>query len=121
MVESTTTEVPRLLRWKDVYREAELYKVAVRIYTKPVFRWRKALSTSTDGKTFYDFAARGLARLGAIHGSLERQKFEFRPSVALHYNFNGKHRTLYIPPWEERIVDLLLYRALNRRLHHWFS
>jgi reverse transcriptase-like protein len=28
---------------------------------------------------------------------------------------------LYIPPWEERIVDLLLYRALNQRLHRWFS
>src|SRR6201984_2342320 len=30
-------------------------------------------------------------------------------------------RTLYIPPWEERIVDLLLYRILNKRLHSWFS
>lgn len=109
------------LRWGDVYREAELYKAAVRLYTKPVFQWRKALSTSTDGKTLYDFAARGLARLDAIHNSLQRRSFEFRPAVALHYNFNGKHRTLYISPWEERIVDLLLYRVLNRRLHSWFS
>jgi Reverse transcriptase (RNA-dependent DNA polymerase) len=109
------------LRWRDVYNEAELYKAAVRVYTKPVFQWRKALFTSTDGKTLYDFAAHGLARLGAIHASLQRCEFEFRPSVALHYNFNGKHRTLYIPPWEERIVDLLLYRILNKRLHSWFS
>jgi retron-type reverse transcriptase len=121
MLKSTAAEVTHFLRWKDVYREAELYKAAVRVYTKPVFQWRKALSTSTDGKTLYDFAARGLARLDAIHGSLQRQDFEFRPAVALQYNFNGKHRTLYIPPWEERIVDLLLYRILNRRLHHWFS
>lgn len=35
-------------------------------------------------------------------------------------NFNGKRRTLYIPPWEERIVDLLLHRLLNRKLHRWF-
>jgi len=111
----------RPLRWRDVYSEAELYKAAVRIYTKPVFQWRKALGTSTDGKTLYDFAARGLARLNGIHASLRREDFEFRPAIALHYNFNGKHRTLYIPPWEERIVDLLLYRALNRKLHHWFS
>jgi len=117
----TASEVPHLLRWRDIYSEAELYKAAVRVYTKPVFQWRKALSTSTDGKTLYDFASRGLAHLDAIHGSLQRQDFEFRPAVALHYNFNGKHRTLYIPPWEERIVDLLLYRILNRRLHHWFS
>jgi retron-type reverse transcriptase len=111
----------RPLRWSDVYREAELYKAAVRVYTKPVFQWRKALSVSTDGKTLYDFAAHGLRHLDAIHAALARREFEFRPAVALRYNFNGKHRTLYIPPWEERIVDLVLYRVLNRRLHPWFS
>jgi retron-type reverse transcriptase len=117
----STTEGTSLLRWRDVYREAELYKAAVRVYTKPVFQWRKALTTSTDGKTLYDFAAHGLAGLDAMHNALKRETFDFRPAVALHYNFNGKHRTLYIPPWEERIVDLLLYRVLNRRLHNWFS
>jgi len=117
----STTEGTGLLRWRDVYREAELYKAAVRVYTKPVFQWRKALATSTDGRTLYDFATHGLARLDAMHAVLARGTFEFRPSVALHYNFNGKHRTLYVPPWEERIVDLLLYRVLNRRLHNWFS
>lgn len=121
MLKASTAEMTRLLRWRDVYSEAELYKAAVRVYTKPVFQWRKALSTSTDGKTLYDFATHGLARLDAIHGALRRETFEFRPAMALHYNFNGKRRTLYIPPWEERIVDLLLYRVLNRRLHNWFS
>src|SRR5215472_13072256 len=111
----------RPLRWNDLYREAELYKAAVRVYTKPVFQWRKALCTSTDGKTLYDFATQGLRHLDSIHTALVRRTFEFRPAVALRYNFNGKHRTLYIPPWEERIVDLLLYRVLNRRLHSWFS
>jgi hypothetical protein len=121
MRKTSTTEETGLLCWRDVYAEAELYKAAVRVYTKPVFQWRKALTTSTDGRTLYDFAAHGLARLAAMHAALKRETFEFRPSVALHYNFNGKHRTLYIPPWEERIVDLLLYRALNRKLHNWFS
>jgi len=59
--------------------------------------------------------------LAKIHEQLRAQRFHFRPSVGLKYNFNGKRRTLYIPPWEERIVDLLLYRILNRRLHHSFS
>ncbi len=111
----------RPLQWRDVYSEAELYKAAVRVYTKPVFQWRKARNTSTDGKTLYDFASRGLARLDGIHNALRQGRFEFRPAVALHYNFNGKHRTIYLPPWEERIVDLLLYRVLNRGLHHWVS
>jgi hypothetical protein len=112
---------PRLLRWNNTYREADLYKAAVRVYTKPLFQWRKALHTSTDGKTLYDLAADGLRGLEALHRLLRHGGFEFRPAVALKYNFNGKRRTLYIPPWEERIVDLLLYRLLNRKLHRWFS
>ena len=104
----------RLIRWRDVYREAELYKAALRVYTKPLFLWRKALNVSTDGKTLYDLAARGLNGLGAIHQQLRSEQFHFRPSVGLKYNFNGKRRTLYIPPWEERIVDLLIYRVLIR-------
>jgi Reverse transcriptase (RNA-dependent DNA polymerase) len=110
-----------LLRWRDVYREAELYKAAIRVYTKPLFQWRKALNVSSDGKTLYDLAAHGLNGLAAIHQQLRSERFHFRPSVGLRYNFNGKRRTLYIPPWEERIVDLLIYRLLNTRLHHWFS
>ena len=121
MLNTATTRATPLLQWKDIYSEAELYKAAIRVYTKPVFHWRKALGTSTDGKTLYDFARRGLAHLDGIHRSLQGGKFEFRPAVALHYNFNGKHRTLYIPPWEERIVDLLLFRVLNRKLDDWFS
>jgi len=111
----------RRLRWRELYREAELYKAAVRVYTKPLFQWRKALSVSTDGRTLYDLAGHGLRCLDAMHRALARENFEFRPAVALKYNFNGKRRTLYITPWEERIVDLLLYRLLTRKLHTWFS
>jgi RNA-directed DNA polymerase len=111
----------RKLRWRDIYREAELYKAAVRIYTKPLFSWRKALFASTDKKDLYDFARSGLHNLADIHRSLTREAFSFRPAAALHRNFHGKRRTLYIYPWEERLVDLLLYRLLSARLHGWFS
>ena len=107
--------------WRDVYREAELYKAAVRIYTKPLFSWRKAHFASTDKKDLYDFARAGLQNLAAIHRALARETFSFRPGVALHRNFRGKPRTLYIYPWEERLVDLLLYRLLSARLNSWFS
>lgn len=111
----------RKLRWRGVYSETELYKAALRLYTKPLFSWRKALSNSTDRKTLYDFARRGLQNLEAIHKTLSQEKFHFRPGVALHYNFNRKRRILYLYPWEERVVDLLLYRLLNQRLHGWFT
>jgi hypothetical protein len=109
------------LRWRDVYREAELYKAAVRIYTKPLFSWRKALFASTDKRDLYDFARSGLHNLADIHRALTRESFSLRPAAALHRNFRGKRRTLYIYPWEERLVDLLLYRLLSARLHDWFS
>ncbi len=108
-------------RWRDLYHEAELYKCAVRLYTKPLFSWRKALLTSTDKKDLYDFARRGPQNLSALHRALQKSSFAFRPGVALHRNFRGKKRTLHIYPWEERLVDLLLYRLLSARLHHRFS
>lgn len=109
------------MRWRDIYREAELYKAAVRIYTKPLFSWRKALFASTDKRDLYDFARYGLHNLSGIHRALTRESFSFRPAAALHRDFRGKKRTLYIYPWEERLVDLLLYRLLSARLHPWFS
>jgi RNA-directed DNA polymerase len=109
------------LRWRDLYREAELYKAAVRLYTKPLFSWGKALFASTDKRDLYDFARAGLQNLADIHRALARESFSYRPAVALHRNFRGKRRTLFIYPWEERLVDLLLYRLLSARLHEWFS
>jgi hypothetical protein len=110
-----------MIRWQDLYSEPELYKAAVRLYTKPLFNWRKSLSTSHDHRTLYDFARDGLRNLDRIHRSLADGSFRFRPGIAVSHDFNGKHRTLYIYPWEERLVDLLLYRLLNRRLNAWFA
>src|SRR5262249_54230322 len=109
------------LCWDRLYSEAELYKSAVRLYTKPLFQWHKALACSADGRTLYDFARHGLPNLAAIHRSLANKSFTFRPGLALHRNFNGRRRTLYVYPWEERLVDLLLYRLLTRGFDPWFS
>jgi len=109
------------LRWDAIYREAELYKAAVRLYTKPLFDWRKALSASTDEKTLYDFARHGLKNLHQLHRALARKEFRFRPALGLKRNFNGKHRTLYVFPWEERLASLLLYRLMNSALDPQFS
>jgi Reverse transcriptase (RNA-dependent DNA polymerase) len=111
----------RKVRWRDLYHETELYKAAVRLYTTPLFTWRKALFTSTDNRDLYDFARSGLRNLSTLHHALSREGFTFRPGVALHRNFRGKARTLYIFPWEERLVDLLLYRLLSAHFDGTFS
>jgi len=110
-----------LLRWRDIYSEAELYKAAVALYSKPVFDWRKGLSHSGDGKTFYDFARGGLGRMASLHCVLAEEDFSFRPGIKLDYNLNGKARSFYIYPWKERLVDLLLYRLLSGRKEFAFS
>jgi hypothetical protein len=84
------------LRWCDLYREAELYKAAVRLYTKPLFSRRKAVFASTNKRDLYDFARSGLHNLADIHPALSRESFAFRPAATLHRNFRDKHRTLYI-------------------------
>ena len=114
--EASRMEKPRKLTWGSLYTEVELYKSAVRLYTKPLFNPVKARSTSSDEKTLFDFAKRGLQNLHHIHRALSARTFSFRPGRAHHRNFNGKQRTLYIYPWEERLVSLLLYRTLNRKL-----
>lgn len=109
------------LAWKDIYSENELYRAAIRLYTPSLFNWRKALGFSTDEKNLYDFARHGLPRIDRIHQNLKSENFCFRAGRALDINFKSKKRVLYIYPWEERLVDLLLYRMLNHRLDPWFS
>ncbi len=104
-----------------IYSELALHQAVIRAYSKPLFTWRKALGMSHDGRTLYDFARHSLKNVHQLHLELESGRFHFRPGIALHYNFNGKHRTINLFPWEERIVDLLLYRELTRYFHRTFE
>jgi len=100
-----------------VYSELALHQAVIRAYSKPLFTWRKALGMSHDGRTLYDFARHSLKNIHKLHRQLTEGTFQFRPGIALQYNFNGKHRTINLFPWEERIVDLLLYRVLTHHFH----
>ncbi len=107
--------------FNGIYSELALHQAVIRLYSKPLFTWRKALGMSHDGHTLYDFARHSLKNIHSLHRQLEARSFKFRPGIALHYNFNGKHRTINLFPWEERIVDLMLYRELTRHFHMAFE
>ena len=111
----------RKATFAQVYSELALHQAVIRAYSKPLFTWRKALGMSHDGRTLYDFARHSLKNIHKLHQQLESGTFQFRPGIALHYNFNGKHRTINLFPWEERIVDLLLYRVLTHYFHGVFE
>ena len=111
----------RKATFAQVYSELALHQAVIRAYSKPLVTWRKALGTSHDGRTLYDFARHSLKNIHTLHQQLAGGTFQFRPGIALHYNFNGKHRTINLFPWEERIVDLLLYRVLTHYFHGVFE
>ena len=50
--------IPRVRR-RHLYREAELYKAAMLVCTKPFFHCRKAQNILAGGKTLYDLAPAG--------------------------------------------------------------
>lgn len=107
----------RDLTFAALYDRSSLYDAALRIYTKPLFCWHKALSMSSDGKTLYDFAQHGSRNLHRLHEALIQEEFYFRESIVLRYNFHNRYRTIYLFPWEERIVDQLLFQMLNKVCH----
>lgn len=111
----------RKARFATLYSELELQRAVLKTYTRAMFNWRKALGTSHDGHTLYDFARHSPQNIERLHRALTRREFTFREAVELHYNLNGKQRTIYLFPWEERIVDLLLYSTLNRYFNTVFS
>ncbi len=100
-----------------IYSELALHQAVIRAYSKPLFTWRKALGCSHDGQTLYDFAANSLQNISQLHKKLNSGQFRYRPGIELRFNTNGKDRTIYLYPWEERIVDLMLYRQLTKYFH----
>ena len=116
--------IPEPLRkasFASIYDRSALYDAALRVYTKPLFFWHKAASMSHDGRTLYDFAQHGPQNLERLHCALLRQEFHFREGLEATVNRRRKPRTVYIFPWEERIVDQLLFQALNKLFHSAFS
>ncbi|MCP4192280.1 MAG: hypothetical protein GY768_16840 [Planctomycetaceae bacterium] len=107
----------RKATFASIYSEVDLYRAALKTYTKPLFRWRAALSRSHDGGTLYDFARSGHRNLNRVHRRLVDRSFQAREGIARKYHFNNKERTIYIFPWEERIVDQMLFQTLNRYFH----
>ena len=109
------------LKFNEIYQREALYRSALALYTKSLFFRRKALTSSWDGGTLYDFACQCPKELDQLHKELVNRKFTFSPAKPLKIYRSGKERTVYIWPWRERVVDLMLYQQLNQRLDQYFS
>jgi len=107
--------------WKDIYSEAELFKSALKMYLKPLYTPSKGFIQSKDQVTFYDFAINTSKNLEMIHKSLIKENFIYKPGIVKKMEVNGKTKCLYIYPWEEKIVDTVLYRSLTKKFDSYFS
>lgn len=110
-------QCPQKASFARIYDRAGLYEAALKVYTKPLFYREKGLVSSHDGLTLYHFAVRGRLNTERLHRALSERSFLFRESVEIHFTRSRKRRTVYIFPWEERIVDELLYQTLNKFFH----
>ena len=106
----------RQFRFDAIYNRFFLYQSVMSLYTKALFVRRKAKSTSWDGQNLYGFAFRGENEIQQLHKELLQHKFQFSPAKSVRIKKNDKERTVYIWPWRERVVDLMLYKMLNSRL-----
>ena len=109
------------LKFNEIYQREALYRSALALYTKSLFFRQKARTVSWDGGTLYDFAGNGPEELDKLHKELVNRKFAFSPAKPLKIFRSGKERTVFIWPWRERVVDLMLYQQLNQRLDRCFS
>ena len=113
--------LPKKLKFNEIYQRETLYRSALALYTKSLFFRRKASTVSWDGGTLYDFASNGTRELDLLHKKLVNRQFTFSPAKPLKIVRSNKERIVYIWPWNERVVDLMLYQQLNRRLDQYFS
>lgn len=121
MTELFDFKLQKKLKFNEIYQRETLYRSALALYTKSLFFRRKASTVSWDGGTLYDFASNGTKELDLLHKKLINHKFTFSPAKPLKIVRSGKERIVYIWPWSERVVDLMLYQQMNQRLDHHFS
>ena len=109
------------LKFNEIYQRETLFRSALALYTKSLFFRKKATTASWDGGTLYDFASHGTKELDLLHKKLVNRKFTFSPAKPLKIVRSGKERIVYIWPWDERVVDLMLYQQINQRIDQHFS
>ena len=84
-----------------------------RLLQAALYLARKALGRSHDDASPYHFAADSLQNTAQLHRQLARGEFVYRPGIELHFNTNGKDRTIYLYPWRSGLWISMLYRELT--------
>lgn len=105
------------LKFSDIYSTEALYESAFVLYNKAMFFPKKAKVRSYDNKSLYDFGISFQTTIRKIQKQLEKQSFLFGPLLEKTIILGDKSRQLYLSPWEEKLVETMLYRLLDRKLN----
>ncbi len=108
------------MKWKTEYSEAELLRATLKLYTKSLHTPTKAFCHAQDEASLYSFAVDTTKNLRKLNQRIE-SGFEFKPGTLKKIKVNGKEKSLYIFPWDERIVDTMLYHIVSKKFNKVFS
>jgi retron-type reverse transcriptase len=99
-----------------------LEHAALDVINKLVFHPRKAYTTSSDGKTYFEFGSRLMGRFHKLKKTLLKRDYRFKPSKLVRKRTKlSKIRDIYLSCWDDKIVETWLNDTLNRLLSEWFS
>jgi retron-type reverse transcriptase len=111
------------IKWREVYSQDEVSKAALHFTKKCLYLRYKALNTSWDDETLFQFLKDSERRLARIHRMLSGpvDLITFHPYLRKEIKIKDKIRRLHIATWNDRIVDAMLNRILLKATSGWLS
>jgi len=103
-------------------RHRAIEQSALDLSTNVAFNPRKAYVTSTDGKTFWEFADRLSKRVAEIRKEVSEGTLCFSPMRLVHMRTKrDRIRKVWLSTWHDKVVERWLNECLCRLLHGWFA
>ena len=95
---------------------------AIDVVNKLIYQPRKAYTTSTDERTYFEFGSNISSRVKNIAKQVRGRTFQFKPSKKIKKKTKPtKVRDIYLSTWDDKIVETWLNNSLNTLLNSWLS
>jgi retron-type reverse transcriptase len=95
---------------------------AIDVVNKLIYQPRKAYTTSTDERTYFEFGSNISSKVKRIVKQVRNRTFQFKPSKKIKKKTKPtKVRDIYLSTWDDKIVETWLNNSLNTLLNSWLS
>jgi hypothetical protein len=107
---------------RDCLNACSIELSAIDVVNKLIYQPRKAYTTSTDERTYFEFGSNIAGKVKSIIKQIHNRKFKFNPSKKIKKKTKPtKVRDIYLSTWDDKIVETWLNNSLNTLLHSWLS